>query len=318
MSNISFYQTLGCRGWLALFLIGLLGSRIWATAEGDLSPPPETRGIHLERLALIGGSAAVLHYVGFKYFDRAWYQGHKLDHIRWINDWSGETYLNLDKGGHFMGGLIMAQNLASALRWSGFRPRSAALLSTLASWAALLEIEMRDAYFDQWGFSIPDFTANTLGATVPLIHTFFPSTQAVRFKFSYHPSALYLDRRERILANRPHTEHLIDDYEGMTFWLSLSVEKLMPATWPDFLGFALGYGATGLHGSNVKSKGINKRYKDLPDARPELFLSLDWDLRRLSGRNRFWSYLENQLELIHFPAPAIRFYPEWRFYLLYM
>ena len=310
--------------WIALLLwtIGLWGGPARSGGETAPTEGAERAGIRTGRLALVGGSAAVLRHVGFKYFDRAWYQGKKLDHIRWINDWSGETYLNLDKGGHFMGGVFMAQSLTEALAWTGIPSRPAALLGTAASWAALLEIEMRDAHFDQWGFSIPDFAANTIGASVPLLHTFFPQTRVVRFKFSYHPSALYRNRRERTLADRPHVDHLIDDYEGMTFWMTLAPEGLFPdraaARWPDFLGLAVGYGATGLHGSNVKSKGPNKYYDDLPDARPEIFLGLDYDARFLPGEGRVWSYLKDQLNWVHFPAPAIRLYPTWRFYLLYM
>lgn len=286
---------------------------------------PDSSGqsrIHWRRLSLLGGVGGALHYAGFRYFDHAWYEGQKTDHIRWINDWSGETYLNLDKGAHFMAGMTMAQTIAEALRWTGFRTGTAAFAGTAASWAFLFEIEMRDAYFDQWGFSIPDFTANTLGACVPLIHTFLPRTQAVRFKFSYHPSSLYLDRQTRALVDRPRTEHLIDDYEGMTFWMAVSPEDLLPATaaarWPDYLGLALGYGAHGLHGSNVKSKGPNKRYPDLPDAQGELFLALDWDPRRLPTQSRLGSWLKTRLDWIHLPAPAVRLRPEWGIYLLYM
>ena len=216
----------------------------------------------------------------------------------------------------------MAQTLNEAYTWSGFSPRTAALLGTLTSWAALLEVEMKDAYFDQWGFSIPDFTANTVGAAVPLIHTLVPATRAVGFKFSYHLSSLYRQRRARAAADRPHIDHLIDDYEGMTFWATVAPEAFLRGRakefWPDYLGLAVGYGATGLHGSNVKSKGRAKYYKDLPDARPEVFVSLDYDARYLPGKNPVWQYFKTQLNWIHFPAPAVRIYPEWRFYLLYM
>jgi hypothetical protein len=283
----------------------------------------EGRRVRLDRLVLVGGGAAAFRYLGFKYVDRAWYQGKKLDHIRWLHDWSGETYLHLDKGGHFLGGFFLAQTLTDAYAWSGFGARPAALLGTLTSWAALLEIEMRDAYFDQWGFSIPDFAANTLGASVPLVHALFPSLRVVRFKFSYHPSRLYLERRERAAPpERPHTDHLIDDYEGMTFWMTIGVNPLLrgraEAWWPDFLGLALGYGATGLHGSNVKSRGRFRRYQDLPDARPEIFLALDADARFLPGQHPLWQYLKEQFNWLHLPSPAVRLYPEWRLYLFYM
>ena len=283
----------------------------------------EREGVQMDRILVLGGGVAATHYVGFKYFDRAWYQGQKRDSIRWLNDWNGDTYVNMDKGGHFMGGLILSEALGEAYLWSGFGPRSAATLGTLTSWAALLEIEVRDAYFDQWGFSIPDFAFNTAGAAVPLMYELLPATQALRFKFSYWPSRLYRDRKERSLEPvRPHTDYVIDDYEGMTFWMSLTVEEILRGrardAWPDYLGVALGYGAAGLHGSNVKSRGREREFLELPDARPEIFLALDYDLRQLPANGLFWGSLMRHLNWIHLPAPTIRLYPELRFYLLYM
>ena len=304
------------RSVLATLTIVLLG--FCTPAIGEQTP---TR-IHLDRLALIGGTAATFRYVGFRYVDRAWYQGQKTDNIRWLNDWGGQTYVNFDKAGHFMGGLVMSQTLNEAYAWAGFGTRSAAFVGTLTSWAALLEIEMRDAYFDQWGFSIPDFVANTAGASLPLLHALFPRTRAIGFKFSYFPSNLYVDHKDRALANRPHIEHVIDDYEGMTTWMTVAVEQLLPdraaAHWPDDLGLALGYGVKGLHGSNVKSRGRFKRYPDRPDAQPEVLLGLDYDARRLPGRSRLAKYFKQQLNWLHLPTPAVRIYPNFRFYLLYM
>jgi len=286
----------------------------------DLELPRQ--GVDYGRIALAGGSAAVVHHIGFEYFDRAWYQGQKQDSIRWLNDWAGDTYANVDKAGHFMGGLFLSRTLITTYSWTGFRHRTAAALGTFTSFVALLEIEMRDAYFDQWGFSIPDFTANALGASVPLLHAYVPSTQVVDFKFSYWPSSLYLDNESRANANQPHTGYMIDDYEGMTFWMTLALNDVLSGraeeAWPDFLGVALGYGAKGLHGSNVKSRGRHRAFKNLPDAQPELLLALDYDARFLPGKGYLWNHFKTQLNWIHFPAPAIRFYPDLRFYLLYL
>ena len=292
------------------------------TAQSSIKNAEQKKAINYRRLALLAGGATVVDYTAFKYFDRAWYEGTKQDHIRWIRDWYGDAYLDLDKGGHFMSGLFMARTLNGIYSWTGFGPKSAAALGTFTSWAALMQVEMRDAYFADWGFSIPDFFYNTLGATVPLIHTLVPATQAVNFKFSYHPSDLYLDHEKREAQGRPHTDFIIDDYEGMTFWMTFAVNNVLwgraEEVWPDYLGLALGYGATGLHGSNAKSKNRFKLYKDLPDARPEFFLSFDYDARYLPGEGPFWSFFKDKLNFIHLPSPTVRVYPEWRFYLIYM
>jgi len=300
-------------------------------------PTQEEGGLRWRRLTALGGAGLAIHYVGFRYFDRAWYQGQRQDHIRWLHDWEGDTYLHLDKGGHFMGGLFLSTGLRDAFGWAGFGTRSAAVLGTLTSWAALLEIEMRDAYFDQWGFSIPDFTANTLGAAIPLIHTLLPASQVIGFKFSYWPSSQYLDHDRRREGNRPHAEYAIDDYEGMTFWMTLALDEVLRGKarqlWPDHLGLAVGYGASGMHGSNVKSRGRDRQYngqdgmvynpqKDfryyLPSARPEIFVALDYDLGTRPHEGSRWRQAQRQLYWLHLPMPAVRVYPKLGAYLLYM
>ena len=280
----------------------------------------ENRQIQFDRVLMLGAAGAAIHYVGFRYFDRAWYQGQKRGSIRWINDWSGDTYLNLDKGGHLMGGLFLSRTLSNAYAWAGFGSKSAATLGTLTSWITLLEIEMRDAYYAQWGFSIPDFTFNTIGVIIPLVHAASPTSQVVNFKFSYWPSQLYIDRNKRAQEPvRPHTHHVIDDYQGMTFWMTFSLREHIKNhvnIWPKWLGIAVGYSAIGLHGSNVKSKGRFREFKDLPNGKPEIIISFDYDMRYLPGEAPWQKHLKSLLNWIHFPAPAIRIYPDFRFYPL--
>lgn len=306
-------RTHGSAAWLCLVLL--------ATGSTTSLADSTSVGVQPTRLAMLGVSGAAAHWVGFAYFDRAWYQGQRRDSIRWLRDWSGDTYVHMDKGGHFLGGMILSQSLSSAFAWTGFGPRASAGLGAATSFAVMFEIEMRDAYFADWGFSIPDFVANTAGASVPLIHTLWPETQAVGFKFSYWPSPLYLDYDERRVAGRPNTQYAIDDYEGMTFWLTFAVERVLPEAWqerwPDGFGLALGYGARGMHGANVKSRGREREYRNLPSAQPEVLLSVDYDARQLPGEG-LWEDVKQQLNWMRFPAPAVRLYPDLRFYLLYL
>ncbi|MDA0334795.1 MAG: DUF2279 domain-containing protein [bacterium] len=298
---------------------------LWtATAWGQqpAGPTEAENGLRLDRLAALGAGGAVAHWAGFRYFEHTWYQGQKRSSIRWLRDWSGDTYLHLDKGGHFIGGMVMSRNLGDALQWAGFAPKAAAGLGAAASWAMLFEVEMRDAYFADWGFSIPDFLANTAGASVPLMHALWPRTQVLGAKFSWWPSPLYLDHEERAADGRPHTRYAIDDYQGMTFWLTVAVEQTLPARlqrrWPDWLGLAVGYSARGMHGANVKSRGPEREYPNLPSAHPEVLLSLDYDVRRLPLGGWIWEPVKQQLNWLRFPAPAVRVWPDFRFYLLYL
>lgn len=308
---------------LAAAALAVALAAVPAPAEPATDPDPEgvhREGVRFDRVALLAAGGSAAHWLGFRYFDRAWYQGQRRDSIRWLHDWSGETYVHMDKGGHFLGGMYLSHSLGEAYRWTGAGARAAALLGALTSWGLLFEVEMRDAYYDAWGFSVPDFVANSLGATVPLVHALLPATRCVAFKFSWWPSPLYRDYDARLAAGRPRTQYAIDDYEGMTFWATLGVDEVLRgrARWPDGLGLAVGVGATGMHGANVKSRGPEREYPERPDARPEVFLALDYDARHLPGRGWLWDGLKAQLSWLHFPAPALRVYPTPHLYLLYL
>ena len=294
-----------------------------ASAAADQADSSKTRqqGIHLKRLAYVGVAAAGVHWVGYRYFERTWWQGQNTGRFRVVYDWSGDTLLNMDQSGHFMAGILFAQTARDLYYWIGFSPRTAMLLGSLSSIAELLYIEFRDGRFDQWGFSIPDATADVLGALIPLIHAYIPASQAVRFKFSYFSSALYRDRKARQASGRPFVPSIIDDYEGMTFWMVLNPKPLLRGqaaeVWPNWLGVAVGVGAQGLHGFNHKSRGADRGYPKLPEAQREILLSLDFDfahfLRDCEAFRKFMPYLR----LSRFPTPALRIYPTRTFYLLY-
>ena len=302
------------------FLISILKFSELSAENFSSTLPDTTRLIRPNRVAILIGGIASFRYIGLNHVEQTWYSGEKTEKIRWRNDWRGHTYLNMDKGGHFMSGLFTANTITHASSWAGFSPRTSAILGTLISWSALFEIEMRDAYYPQWGFSIPDFTANTIGASIPLIYTLFPKSRSIRFKFGYHPSNLYLERKERSSRYEPHVNNIIDDYEGMSFWVSIPTKKIFPKKFqskvPNWARLALGYGAVGLHGSNKKSRGRNKGYPDRPDGTPEIFIGLDYDTKYLPGSNHIWRNIKEELNWLRLPAPALRVYPDLRLYLL--
>jgi hypothetical protein len=279
-------------------------------------------GLQYGRLALVGAGGSTAHLLAYRYVEKTWWQGRQTGGIRFINDWSGETFLNMDKAGHFMSGLFLAEMSAGIYRWAGFNPNTSTVLGSLTSFGELLFVEWRDGHFDQWGFSIPDLTADALGAAVPVLHTFFPATQAVRFKMSYLPSSQLRDRVSRQEQGRPFVDSMADDYEGMTFWMTVDIKRMFGlrqfTAWPDGLGLAVGLGATGMHGANAKSRGPNRGYPNLPEAQSEILLALDYHAPDLPGEGAVWGRVKRFLRFVHLPAPAVRVYPEWTFYFLYL
>ena len=171
---------------------GILSTPSSADDMPDKGRVDDERRVRPGRLALVGGSAAAFLHIGFKAFDRAWYQGQKTHQIRWIYDWGGDTYVNLDKGGHFMGGAFMAQKLSEAYAWAGFTERTAALLGTTTSWAALLERLRCATPILTSGALAFLILSPTRSERVSPCYTHFPRTRALQFKWSYHPSNLHL------------------------------------------------------------------------------------------------------------------------------
>jgi hypothetical protein len=126
---------------------------------------------------------------------------------------------------------------------------------------------------------------------------------------SYLPSDPYLDG---------WMDYPLKDYDGFTYWLGFTVEDFLPDDakpyWPDWLGIAVGYGAAktfkGKNSYNTDSNNIG-----LGDQ--EWYIALDYDLRKLPGDSEFLKFLKDSLNLIHWPAPAIRFSPTGIYYGLY-
>lgn len=287
----------------------------------DITGPTRSDGLRIGRLAIVGAGGGAAHFFGYRYAEKTWWQGRKTGGIHFINDWSGETFLNLDKAGHFMSAMFLAEISGHVYQWAGFSPRTSILLGSLTSFGELFLVEWRDGRFDQWGFSIPDLAADAAGAAVPLIHTYFPATQAVRFKWSYFPSSQLRSRTSRQEAGLPFVDSFVEDYEGMTFWMTLDVKRMFGlrhlTAWPNGLGLAIGWGATGMHGANAKSTGPNRGYPGLPEARHEIFLSVDYHAPDLPGQGPVWTRIKHVLQYLHLPAPAVRIHPERTFYLLY-
>lgn len=302
-----------------VLLILVFAATATPAAQPDSS---ETRQqeIDLKRLGYVGVGAAGLHWAGYRYLKSIWWQGEQIS-LRFIHDWPGDTYLNLDHASHFMWGLFLAQTTGDLYHWIGFSPRTAALLGSLSSIAEMFYIEYRDGRYGRWGFSIPDATGDVLGALVPLIHTNFPATQIVRFKLSYFPSPLYRYGKVRQASGHPYAPSLMDDYEGMTFWMVINPKPLLPKhaadRWPDWLGVAVGVGAQGLHGYGRKSRGPDRWYPDLPDAQREIYLSPDFDFAHSLGNFEVLRKFTPYFRLLRFPTPALRIHPTPAFYLFY-
>jgi hypothetical protein len=231
----------------------------------------------------------------------------KFHSIGWNEDF--EKYKWMDKYGHFLHSYFASDLFSSGYRWSGFSGENSVYYGALSGWLWMLQIEIADAFFEAWGFSWGDLLFNTLGSGFSLLQQLYPEILGgLQPKVSYHTSDALRERRYNNGAN-----NIIDDYEGLTWWLGVNVYHYMPKTvqntYPDWLkpfGFAIGHSATGIA-------------DDPQGGKREIFFGLDFDLRKLSYGNEsgLIRFLKNELNIIRLPLPAVKITPHGVWYGLY-
>ena len=233
------------------------------------------------------------------YFIKPWWSG-KKSRFRFKLDWWDNYWLEVDKVGHFYANAQLTRASAHSYRFAGVPRRRSLWLGAANSLILYTAFELTDANFEKWGFSIPDYLANVLGAGFPLAQEYWPSLKYFTLKIGYRPSRYYRDdtqgKRPGFIDYEPY-EDIANDYDGLKYWMSMDINGLLPRfarpIWPDWLNLAIGYGAQNLPQRNRALK------------RRQVFVALDYNLDRLPGESAFLKNLKCVLNAIRFPAPAL-------------
>jgi hypothetical protein len=238
----------------------------------------------------------------YEYFDRAWWSGERADHF-WVNWERHEPFREQDKFGHAYGGYHLARLGTDLLAAACVGPHKAVWLG--AAYAALLQLQLEiwDGRQAKYGFSPPDLLANTAGAVLATAQRYHPVLRAVKPTVSYARTAASRRwGRAQGSELRPTT-----DYSGQTYWLSLSVNDLLPAGarpfWPDLLRLSVGHTITDY---------VDPETGQPRSARRRILLSLDLDPERLPGQHPLWRRVKHELSYYRLPAPALQLTPSVR------
>ncbi|NOZ61390.1 MAG: DUF2279 domain-containing protein [Calditrichaeota bacterium] len=260
--------------------------------------------IHYKRLALASAGLLALNIAAYQPFKETWwneerthfhlYRGWRRTVGCWDFGWNDSYYGHMDKLGHYYSGKIMSEQIANLSNWIGFSRDKSQWIGPVMSSLLMLEIEIYDGFFKEWGFSLADFTANELGAFAPLVGKKFPFWRRFSLKFSYHPS--------RQPQNEPT---FIKDYAGMTYWLSCDVREFLPKNlknhYPQWLNFALGYGVS------------KQAHGDV-----EIYLAPDINWEKVyRGSSESLKFFLHALNYLHFPNFALKITPQVKFYYIY-
>lgn len=257
--------------------------------------------LNKDRLYTVFGLTGVFAAGTYAFQIQPWWTGKKTGfHLRY--DWYDNYWKDMDKLGHFVANIHLTRLSAESFEWAGIERRKALWLGFTNSTFLYTAFELTDAGFEDWGFSVPDFVANLLGAGYPILQEHFPVLSHFNFKWSYWPSIYFQNdepKNKPGFKNYETYEYLLHDYDGMTFWLSADIDWLLPyrykSFWPDWLNIAIGYTAKNLPQDNHALK-----YR-------EYILAFDYNFLKLPGNNSVLKTLKFILNVVHFPAPAIKF-----------
>lgn len=266
--------------------------------------------IHPLRAKVVAGTA-VLGLVGsYVYVQNAWWSDNKTSfHID--HDMDYRYAKNVDKGAHFIGGIMCAELFKSGLYWAGFSKERSYWYAFILSSIMQGFVEIKDGFAPTYGFSFGDVAAGTAGSFIPYIKYRHPYLHALNVKLSYYRHDDYYFRMF------PHAD-FIDDYMNQTYWLALTLNDWLPKgsaiekIWPDFLCVVGGWGVdntldlyyTGQNLDVNKGKG-NYEY----------YVSIDIDWRRIIRQDtHFRKALASTLNYVKLPLPTVRLGPSVKYY----
>ena len=265
--------------------------------------------INYFRLSSMIGIIGVTNAVAYMYQRNVWYTEETtvFHSLEFINDWN--KYQQMDKFGHFTDAYFTSDLTGKIYRWSGMSGNTSVWVGALTGWAWMLEIELSDAFMSEWGFSWGDMLANTAGSAFYVLQQFnYDALGGIHPKFSWHKSEAWKE-------NRYHKDPqaLIEDYEGMTFWLTINPHHYFPDSWKKNysewlapLGLAFGVSAKDIA---YYPWGGYKEY----------FIGLDIDLRKLPIWDdwNIFKFMKSEINFLRLPLPTIRFSPNGTWFGFY-
>lgn len=267
-------------------------------------PPYRHEGLSRRKLAIALVGVGMYDVAFYQTLKKPWWSGEKSDfHV--INDWWRNYAMEVDKLAHAYAGQSMALTAARAYGWTGMTRNQALFWGGVTSTAMLAQVEVLDGHTRKFGFSTADFAANVAGAFYPLAQELWEPLRLVTFKMSWHPR-----RFEATPYDQGSPPHLLEDYDRMTYWLALDIDRMLPRDvrqyWPNWLGVAVGYGV-----KHAFSPDVNDRMR-------EYYLALDFDPTRANLGGGWLARALAPLHYIHLPAPAVRFREDGtKFFALY-
>lgn len=259
--------------------------RFFSSVDINTLRTPRALGVLIFSGIVYIGLVASLAYA---WYSRQW--GGSFQFFDDLAEWN-----QLDKLAHVAWAFHIAVVANRLLTWAKVNTSTAVRTAAVMSWVFISSIEVLDGFSSDYGASVYDIGANTLGCAAFLLQSIGWQRINIWPKFSFHPTA-FAPLRPAMLGNG-FLEEVLKDYNGQTFWYSFQVPWLRLPSW---LVIAVGIGAEGM----VYSREAENVLHDFSSHRKYL-LSVDLDVTALTPKSRWVRMVLWPLTIIKFPAPAI-------------
>lgn len=228
-------------------------------------------------------------------FNELWYKNYEKSRFHFIND--NASWLQMDKMGHFATSYYSGVVGIKAYKWTGLRSNKAIWVGGLSGTIFNTTIEILDGFSANWGASVGDLLANSLGSMLAISQELYWKNQRIQIRYSYARSDISTDNTE--LFGGSFIQRSLKDYNGQTYWLSCNINSFLKTNYiPKWLNFAIGHSANGmLAGSNQTNDNRVRQF----------LLSFDIDLSRIKVKNKFINTLIHTFGFIKIPLPTLEF-----------
>lgn len=261
--------------------------------------------INKKRLTGVLTGGTLVYAAGMTALYGSWYRNYEQSPFHFFDD--SREWLQVDKTGHLTTSYYVGYLGYQSFRYTGMDEKRSALLGGLTSWLSMATIEVFDGFSEQWGASVTDLCANTLGSALFTSQQIVWHEQRILVKWSYHPTK-FPDYRPDLLGDN-FAGKMLKDYNGHTYWLSVNLKSFLDKNsgFPAWLNFAFGYGAEGMTGAAVNSSVYNGKAIPHFERQRQYYFGPDIDLTRIRTRSKVLNALCKSVGFIRLPLPAVEF-----------
>ena len=235
--------------------------------------------------------------LGLYAMNELWYKDYPKSKFHFIND--NSSWLQMDKLGHAATSYYAGVNGIKLYKWSGLDDNKAIWIGGLSGTFYNTIIEVLDGFSSNWGASMGDLFANSLGSFFAIYQQLLWDEQKILLKFSYSRSETSSNNSD--LFGNSYFERSLKDYNGQTYWLSMNINSLFSienSQFPDWLNIAVGHSGNNMISANNTTD--DKRYR-------QFLFSFDIDLMRIKSKNKLFKTLTNVFGYVKIPFPTFEY-----------